>query len=97
VTHLSEPIRDIAHLGRVELFTPQLERSVWYFAEVLGMEVVCAESGSVYLRGYGDYAASTVKLTTAERAGVGCVSWRTVSPHALERRAQAIDRAGLGL
>src|SRR4029077_14055068 len=47
--------------------------------------------------GYGDYATSTLKLTAAANAGVGCVSWRAASPQALERRAKAIAAAGLGL
>ncbi len=92
-----ERIQDIAHLGRVELLTPKPDKSLWYFRDVLGMEVVHASGQSVFLRGYGDYAAATVKLTESKQAGVGCVSWRAVSPDALERRARAIDATGLGL
>lgn len=93
----AEPIHDIAHLGGVELFTPAPERSLWYFRDLLGMEVVHTAGASVYLRGYGDHAASTLKLTAAARPGVGCIAWRATSPAALERRAQAIDAAGLGV
>jgi len=92
-----EPLHDIAHLGSVELLTPKPDRSVWYFRDVLGMEVVHTDAGSAYLRGYGDYAATTVKLTAARAPGVGCISWRTASPQALERRAAAINLTGLGL
>ena len=93
----AEPIHDIAHFGGVELFTPKLDGSLWYFRDLLGMEPVHESGNSVYLRGYGDYAASTLKLTAAANAGVGCVSWRTASPQALERRAKALEDAGLGL
>jgi len=92
-----DSVHDVAHLGRVELLTPKADRSLWYFRDVLGMEVVHAADGSVFLRGYGDYAAATLKLTEAANAGVGCVSWRASSPQALERRAQSIDQTGLGL
>jgi catechol 2,3-dioxygenase len=92
-----ERIQDIAHLGRVELLTPKPEKSLWYFRDVLGMEVVHSAGQSVYLRGYGDYAAATVKLTEAADAGVGCISWRAASEAALVRRANAIDATGLGL
>ena len=88
---------DIAHLGRVELYTPKFDQSLWYFRDVLGMEVVYSRDASAWLRGYGDYAASTLKLTAAAAAGVGCVSWRTKSPQALERRAAAIEQTGLAL
>ena len=92
-----EPIRDIAHLGSVELFTPRPDKSLWYFRDLLGMEPVHEAGKSVYLRGYGDYATSTLKLTAAEDAGVGCISWRAVSAQALDRRAKAIADAGLGI
>ena len=93
----SEPLRDIAHLGNVELLTPKPEKSLWYFRDLLGMEAVHQSGASVYLRGYGDHATSTLKLTGARTAGVGCVSWRCISPQALERRAEAIQAAGLGI
>jgi catechol 2,3-dioxygenase len=92
-----EPIQDIAHLGHVEILTPKPEASLWYFHDLLGMEVVHTGERSVYLRGYGDYAASTVKLTDAAHAGVGCIAWRTTSAPALERRARAIEASGHGI
>lgn len=91
-----EPIRDIAHLGHVELFTPKPDESLWYFRDLLGMEAIHREGQSVYLRGYGDYAASTLKLTEAPAPGVGHIAWRTVSPQALDRRVAAIEATGLG-
>ncbi len=97
IMSLAEPLHDIAHLGGIELFTPRFERSLWYFRDLLGMEIVHRTEASAYLRGWGDHAASTLKLTAADRPGVGCVAWRTVSPQALERRAEAITAEGLGL
>lgn len=91
------PFRDIAHLGRVELLTPKADKSLWYFRDVLGMEIADVADDSVYLRGYGDHAASTLKLTASRDAGVGCISWRTASPEALERRVHSISATGLGL
>ncbi len=93
----AEPLHDIAHLGSVELFTPRPDKSLWYFRDLLGMEPVHETVESVYLRGYGDYATSTLKLTAAGDPGVGVVSWRAASPQALERRAQVIGDAGLGI
>ncbi len=94
---IDEPIHDIAHLGSVELLTPKPEQSLWYFRDILGMEVVNSAADSVHLRAFGDYATATLKLTAAAQAGVGCIAWRTTSPAALERRAKAIEEAGLGM
>jgi catechol 2,3-dioxygenase len=93
----TEPLHDIAHLGAVELLTPKPEKSLWYFRDILGMEVVNSGANSVHLRAYGDYATATLKLTAAAQAGVGCIAWRASSPAALERRAKAIEEAGLGI
>ena len=57
-----EPIHDIAHLGSVELLTPKFDRRLWYFRDVLGMEVVHSA---------GDYASTALKLTAADHAGLG--------------------------
>ena len=96
MTEFREPLHDVAHLGAVELLTPKPEASRWFFRDVLGMEVVHEEAGSAWLRGYGDTAAATLKLTAAPAAGVGTIAWRTSSPQALQRRASALDAAGLG-
>lgn len=92
---MQEPLHDIAHLGAVELLTPKLADSRWFFRDVLGMEIVHEDGPSVWLRGYGDYAAATLKLTASDAAGVGAVAWRTTSPEALQRRALALADAGL--
>ena len=97
MTDRPERIQDIAHLGSVELLTPEPAKSLWYFRDMLGMEIVHHSGQSVYFRGYGDYASSTLKLTEARAPGVGCISWRAVSPQALARRAAAIETTGLGL
>ena len=91
---MSEPIHDVAHLGGVELFTPKPTQSLWYFRDLLGMEVVHQSGGSVYLRGWGDYAQAPLKLTEAGKPGVGAIAWRAASPQALERRVAALTRAG---
>ena len=91
-----EPIHDIAHLGRVEILTPKPDKSLWYFREILGMEVVHLQGPSVFLRGYGDRATATIKLTDAKLPGIGCIGWRAESPQALKRRVHAIEQAGLG-
>ena len=91
-----EPIHDIAHLGSIELLSPRPERTLWFFRDLLGMEIVHQAGSSVWLRGWGDSAASTLKLTEARQPGIGCIAWRAGSPLALERRAAALEAAGLG-
>jgi len=93
---VTEPVRDLAHLSHVELFTPKPDESLVYFRELLGMDIAGESGDSVYLRGFGDYERSSLKLTAASASGVGHIAYRTVSPEALERRVAALEAAGSG-
>jgi catechol 2,3-dioxygenase len=93
---VTEAIRDLAHLSHVELLTPNPGESLTYFRELLGLEIAGEEGDSVYLRGFGDYERSSLKLTAAKQAGVGHVAYRTYSVAALERRVRALEAAGAG-
>jgi catechol 2,3-dioxygenase len=94
---MSEPIRDLAHVGHAELLTPFPEESLRFFVELFGMEVEWREGRSVYLRGWGDYQRYSLKLTESDLPGLGHIALRAWSPEALERRVDAIERSGLGL
>ncbi len=93
---MTEAIRDIAHLGHVELLTPKPEESLGFFRDVLGMTETARTGQSVYLRGWGDFERHTLKLTEAAHGGVGHTAWRTVGPDALQRRARALEACGCG-
>ena len=92
---MTEPIRDLAHLSHVELLTPKPNESLAYFRELLGMEVAAEGGDSVYLRGFGDYERSSLKLTASAQAGLGHLAYRTHSPEALARRVDALEQAGV--
>jgi catechol 2,3-dioxygenase len=93
---VTEHVRDLAHLSHVELLTPKPDESLEYFREILGMEVSGELGESVYLRGFGDYERSSLKLTAAGAAGVGHLAYRTQSPEALERRVSVLESGGVG-
>jgi catechol 2,3-dioxygenase len=91
-----EPIQDVAAIGHAELLTPKAEESLRFFVDVLGMEVEATEGQSVFLRGWGDYARYSLKLTESGTSGLEHMALRAWSPEALERRVAAIEAAGLG-
>ncbi len=92
----AEPIRDVAHLGHFEIFTPKPDESLWFFTDAFGMTVTNREGQSVYLRAWGDYDHCTLKITEEKQAGLGHVGWRAVSPQALDRRVKALTGQGYG-
>jgi catechol 2,3 dioxygenase len=89
-------VSEIAHLGPVELLTPDGDASERFFVEVLGMEVEGREGRSAYLRGWGDYQRYSLKLTESDTSGMALLGLRASSPQALERRVAAVRAAGLG-
>src|SRR5262249_29852161 len=54
---------ELAHIHHAELLTTRLDESLRFFVDVLGMEVESQEGGSAYLRGWGDYARYSLKLS----------------------------------
>ncbi len=93
---VTEPIYDVAHLAHVELLTPDLDGTLAFFRDLLGMQETVRAGGSVYLRGYEEQYHHSLKLTAAPQAGAGHVAWRSRSVQALERRVAAIEASGLG-
>lgn len=93
---MTEPVYDVAHLGRVELLTPDVDASLGFFVDVLGMSEVERAGGSVWLRAWGEYERSSLQLTAADAPGVGTIWWRATSEAALERRVAAIEASGRG-
>jgi catechol 2,3-dioxygenase len=92
-----EPNFDVAQLASVELYSPKVDETLWFFTELLGMSVSGREGDSVYLRAYEDWYHHSLKVTYREQPGVGRTTWRTSSPQALARRTTALTEVGLSV
>ncbi|AIJ22296.1 VOC family protein [Amycolatopsis methanolica] len=91
------PRHEIAHLGHVELLTPEPEKSLEFFVDVLGLTENGSRGDSVYLRTWDDHEHHSVKLTAAKTSGMGRTALRASSEDALKRRVAAIEARGLGI
>lgn len=85
---------DVAHLGHVEVLSDRFEESLDFFTRVYGLKVTERDADHAWLRAWDDYEHHSLKLTRADRTGVGHVAYRTTSAEALMRRAAAIEAAG---
>src|SRR6476619_7076997 len=92
----TERVRDLAHVGSVELFTPVPDESLRFFVDLLGMDVTGRRGDSVYLHAWDDYERFTIKLTASSTSGIGRTYLRAAGPDALQRRVDEIEAAGLG-
>jgi catechol 2,3-dioxygenase len=81
----------------VELLTPEPDKSLWFFTELLGMTENGTDGDSVYLRTWDDYEHHSLKLTAHHTSGIRSTALRCSSEEALKRRVAAIEETGAGL
>jgi catechol 2,3-dioxygenase len=91
---MTPPLGDIAHIGHAELLTPDLDGSVRFFTDYLGLTVNGQSGDSVYLRTFDDYEHHSLVLTAADKPGLRRTALRTSSEHALQRRVEELEAAG---
>jgi catechol 2,3-dioxygenase len=91
---MTAPWGDIAHLGHVELLTPDLDGTVWFFTEILGLTETSRDGDVVELRTFDDYERTSLVVVGAAASGIGRTALRASSREALERRVEAIRAAG---
>jgi catechol 2,3-dioxygenase len=95
VSGLSPAAGSTAHLGHVELLTPDIAASLRCFTEILGMRVAGAAGDGVMLRGEMEYERSGLTLTPAADAGIGHLGLRVRGAAALQERVAALRAAGV--
>ena len=91
-----EPVFDVAQLTHAEIHSPEVDESVAFFTDLLGMSVTERDGSSVYLRAYEDHYHHSLKITERDTAGLAQMGWRASSAQAFERRVKAIEATGLG-
>ena len=89
------PHRPLSMLSHVELLTPELEASVAFARDILGLDVVDEEGDSVYLRCWGDYYRYSLVLTAAAEPGLGHGAWRTWNAEQLDIAVASVEAAGV--
>lgn len=82
---------DVAHLGHVELHTPNLDASLAFFTTVVGLHESGRAGDSVYLRAWGDYERHTLKLTANSTSGLGHIGLRVRDHGTLHRFVAWLD------
>lgn len=85
---------EIAKLGHVALTTPDFDKSLWFWRDLIGLEEVERVDGTVYLRAWGDFEHHTLSLTPDTGATVDHVAWRTRRPEDVDAFAERIKAQG---
>ena len=86
---------EIAKLGHIALITSNLEKSLWFFEEVIGLEKTEEIDGTHYLRAWGDFEHHTLSLTAGDEAGVDHIAWKAKRPEDVEQFEVLLQAAGV--
>ena len=69
----------LSQLAYVELLSTNLDETVRFYTDVVGMDETGRDETSVYLRAWGDYFFHTLKITQSDKKGLGGIGWRADS------------------
>lgn len=79
-----DPGPTIAHAGGINIGTPDLQKSLWFFRDIFGMEVTAEDDGVAYLRGYQERIHHSLVLTQQDEARINTMSLRVSRPQDVE-------------
>ncbi len=86
----------LSQLSHIEIYSTDLDASVQFFNDIIGMDVTARDAHSAYLRAWGDYFLYTLKITQRDQPGFGVLGWRADSPEALQDVVEYLEKIGAG-
>ncbi|USK62519.1 VOC family protein [Peribacillus asahii] len=85
---------EIAKLGHVALVSADLEKSLWFFRDTIGLEETEVVDGVHYLRAWGDFEHHTLSITAGETSYIDHIGWRTKRREDIATFAKLLGDAG---
>lgn len=87
----------LSQMAHVELLSTNLDETVKFYTEMVGMDETARDENSVYLRAWGDYFLYTLKITQSDSQGLGVIGWRADSEEALVECVAKLETTGNGI
>jgi catechol 2,3-dioxygenase len=88
------PSPRVTNLSHVHLHTTDLDASVEFFTEIIGLVETHRDGGSVYLRAWAEWMHHSLVLTQAPESGIECMAFRVQDPAHVDAFAQRLRAAG---
>jgi len=85
---------EIAKLGHVALVSENIEKSLWFFKEILGLEETAVEDGIHYLRGWGDFEHHSLSIRSGKTSYIDHIGWKAKRREDLEQFALLLEEKG---
>lgn len=86
---------EIAKLGHFGLVSTDLEKSLWFFKEVVGLEETEEVDGVHYLRAWGDFEHHTLTIRAGDESRLDHIAWRTKRPEDVKLFAERLEQQGI--
>lgn len=84
----------LSQLTHIEIHALDLDETVRYYEEQIGLRVVDRTDDKVYLRAWGDYYTYSLVLSRGDEPGMVSMAWRTLSDEALAEAVERVESAG---
>ncbi|MEH7097715.1 VOC family protein [Neobacillus vireti] len=85
---------EIAKLGHVALVSADLEKSLCFFRDTIGLEETEVVEGVHYLRAWGDFEHHTFSIRAGETSYIDHIGWRTKRREDIVTFAKLLEDAG---
>lgn len=85
----------LAHIGHLEITAPDVEASVAFYEEHLGLKTVERKGGKAYLRCWGDYYTYSLVISPGPQPSLAVMAWRTSSDAALDQAVANVEATGI--
>src|SRR5919206_4690086 len=89
-------MRLLSKVGHIALVTPDIERSLWFFRDVIGLDEVERAGDTVYLRAWGEFEHHSLSLREGE-AAVEHIGLRAAGPDAVAEIAARMEAQGVAV
>lgn len=85
---------DLMRVGRIEIRVLDLEESVDYYTNVIGLEEMGRQGDRVYLKAWDEYDHHSVILQKSDTAGMDHIAFKAKDSYALERLEKKVEEFG---
>ncbi|WP_226036065.1 VOC family protein [Aquibacillus saliphilus] len=86
---------EIAKLGHVALISADIEKSLWFFKEIVGLEETTEVDGVHYLRAWGDFEHHTMSITAGSESRIDHIAWKAKRREDVDNFAILLKDAGV--
>lgn len=88
-------MREIAKLGHIVVETPNIDQSLQFYQETIGLIVTARERNTVYLRAQNDWEHHSLLLKESNSAKIDHIGWRISDQRDLTRFAEHLEASSV--